>query len=131
LQERARRLLEDAQKSIDDEPEQKEGRVLARRNAERIGNALARLMEVFEDAGIEIPGFSKEPSKEPEDEEKLETAPVTARAAKADGGEQKQDEAGPMVEPTDALADAPPTFDSTSLLRAIEIELEEIQLVEV
>lgn len=51
------------------ELEDKAGRVLAARNAQRIGQALASLISVLEDAGIDVPGVGKKPEPEPEDEE--------------------------------------------------------------
>jgi phage head maturation protease len=53
------------------EMERKAGRVLAARNAARIAAALTSLIEVLEDAGVDIPGYGKEPSapKSPNDEE--------------------------------------------------------------
>jgi len=46
--------------------EEKAGRVLAARNATRIANALTALIEVLEDAGVNIPGYGEE---SPDDEE--------------------------------------------------------------
>jgi phage head maturation protease len=43
------------------EMERKAGRVLAARNAARIAAALTSLIEVLEDAGVDIPGYGKEP----------------------------------------------------------------------
>ncbi len=51
------------------ELEDKAGRVLAARNAQRIGQALSSLISVLEDAGIDIPGFGKKPEPEPEEDE--------------------------------------------------------------
>jgi HK97 family phage prohead protease len=51
------------------ELESKAGRVLAARNAQRIGQALAALISVLEDAGIDIPGVGKKPEPEMEEEE--------------------------------------------------------------
>jgi HK97 family phage prohead protease len=51
------------------ELEHKAGRILAARNAERIGAAVTSLLQVLEDAGIDIPGFGKEPPAEEEEEE--------------------------------------------------------------
>lgn len=98
----------------DEEPEDKEGRVLARRNAERIAAALNRLIEVLEDAGVDLPGLGTD--------EKVEDAPgLDADDAPVQAAEDKQqdEQAGPDVEP--------PTSDL--LLRTIEIELEEIELL--
>jgi len=51
------------------ELEEKAGRVLAGRNAQRIGQALSSLISVLEDAGIDIPGIGEKPEPESEDEE--------------------------------------------------------------
>ena len=51
----------------DNEQETKAGRVLAARNVTRIAGALATLLEVLEDAGIDIPGFGAD------DDEKADT----------------------------------------------------------
>jgi hypothetical protein len=97
-----------------DGPEEtKAGRIIAKRNAERV-NAIKRLLqELIDDGGLET-----------EDDEEAE-APAKAQAA-TDTPESKaeQAEAGP-----DAAIDAPPTFDVARL--ALEIELENLRLLEV
>lgn len=54
------------------ELEDKAGRILAARNAQRIGQALSSLISVLEDAGIDIPGVGRKPAPEPEEEEEEE-----------------------------------------------------------
>ncbi|MFA5053612.1 MAG: HK97 family phage prohead protease [Parcubacteria group bacterium] len=95
------------------EPEVKAGRIIAKRNAERV-NAIKRLLqELIDDGGLET-----------EDDEEAE-APAKAQAA-TDTPESKaeQAEAGP-----DAAIDAPPTYDVARL--ALEIELEKQRSLEV
>jgi HK97 family phage prohead protease len=130
LQNRARRMLEDAQKSDAPETDAKVGRVLARRNAERIAAALGRLLEVLEDAGVAVPGYGRE--DEPEEEEKQLDAPDQA-------GDEPLDQAAIDIQATDdendddeqekqaGPDDEPPTSDE--LLQVIEIELEELSLI--
>lgn len=70
--------------------EEKAGRVLAARNAQRITSAIATLIEALDDAGIELDGFTRTPQiQEPE-----KSAPE--RAAKEDDGSR----AGPQNAPT-------------------------------
>ncbi len=56
------------------ELECKVGRVLAARNAQRISAAMTALLQVLEDAGIDIPGFGKEPAQVEEEEEEKDYA---------------------------------------------------------
>lgn len=50
--------------------QQKAGRVLAQRNAEKLVTALSTIIAILEDAGIDIPGFEKLPqAKPPEDDD--------------------------------------------------------------
>lgn len=77
------------------EDETKAGRVLASRNETRIIGALLTLIEVLDDAGIELPGFEKNPVMEPPEEDGKATAAPVGQAADGDS------EAGPTdVSPT-------------------------------
>lgn len=113
--------------------EQKAGRMLSAATGKRLASIVGSLVELLHDAGHDVPGFSKVSLEEDSDKSvKLETAPAEEQAAQADSGEQEQkDEAGPETQSVDAPTDTPPTFNSADLLRAIEIELAEIELMEV
>ena len=97
------------------EPETKAGRIIAKRNAERV-NAIRRLLqELIDDGGLETEG-------DQETEAPAKASPDAGQAAE-DTPEVKQ-EAGP-----DAVTAAPPTFDKRAL--ELEIELESLRLLEV
>ena len=83
--------------SGDHEAETKAGRVLAARNVTRLAAALATLIEVLEDAGIEIPGFGTE------DDEKGTTA---ANGLLADMETETPNAAGPDESSPTATGDA-------------------------
>jgi len=83
------------------EPADKAGRVLAERNASRLVTALGTIIEILEDAGIEVPGFEKLPQAKPP---KDETAPDKQAALETSDVKQ----AGPDGDP--------PTSDELILL---------------
>lgn len=62
----------------------KAGRVLAERNAARLVSALETIIEILEDAGIDVPGWDRIPRAHPPSE----TAPVTEQAALQPNAEQ-------------------------------------------
>jgi len=68
------------------ELEEKAGRVLAGRNAQRIGQALSSLISVLEDAGIDILGIGEKPETETEeeDEDKDYSLEIETAAAELD-----------------------------------------------
>jgi len=99
-------------------PETKAGRIIAKRNAERVKAIKRLLQELIEDGGLEL-------------EEEEAEAPAKAQAAE-DTPEDKavQADAGPdTIELSTDSQVTPPTFDAKRL--ALEIELESQRLLEV
>lgn len=149
LQEKARGILEKEQeKAAEGASEEKVGRVLSQRNADRIATAVTTLVDVLENAGIDIPGVGREApeSEEEEPEEakpkKSKTADVTAdETADSDDTttatpppEYHTDDAGAAPAEEQAAVDeagpddGPPTSE---MLEVIQRELIEIGIVEV
>lgn len=58
------------------EKDDKAGRVLSARNATRVGEALAALLAVLEDAGIDIPGFGKDDADDTDEKAHPERYPA-------------------------------------------------------
>lgn len=135
LQERARRMLDQAQGKAADWPEfiivdgvmyvkeittlmseEKVGRVLAARNARRLEAALATITEVLKDAGL-----IEEPEEEDAEEKGAEDVPAeTDQDAPPEGAADDapaEPEAGP---------EAPPTSERMALLRKLQVELLEV-----
>jgi HK97 family phage prohead protease len=105
----------DAQPGEGSEPETKSGRIIAKRNAERVKAIRKLLQELIEDGGLEL-----------EDEQETE-APAKTRAAEdkpSTDGKPAKAEAGP-----DTSTVAPPTINLQAL--ALEIESETLRLLEV
>jgi len=124
LQERARRMLEDAQKA-----DAKIGRVLAARNATRIANALARLIEVLEDAGVDIPGYGETEEEEKSDQPATDAGDDTA-PAEAATDDAAPEQAATDEEETDEQAGPPDgTPTSEELLKLIGVEQDEIAIL--
>lgn len=103
--------------------EQKAGRVIAARNERRIVNALTALIEVLEDAGIDIPGWEKQP-KMPDEEGKSAPAPDGRAATDNDQQGLTDEQAGPVGQP-------PTSVDEDKLARELELLELELQLMEV
>jgi HK97 family phage prohead protease len=95
----------------DDEPETKAGRIIAKRNAERVKAIRRLLQELIDDSGLEL------------DEEA--EAPAKQAATDTPDGKPEKAEAGPGT----TQVDAPPTYDVARL--ALEIELEKQRSLEV
>jgi len=95
----------------------KAGRVLARRNETRLVAALATLLEVFEDAGIDVPGFSKEPEEDDEDKTN-DAADGTSPDQAPENQAAKNSEAGPDES----------TLEHQKLLALIELEQAAIEI---
>jgi predicted RNA-binding Zn-ribbon protein involved in translation (DUF1610 family) len=100
----------------DDAPdEEKAGRVLAARNAQRIVAAIQKLIETLEDAGIDVPGFGDEPPDRDIEEKAKDQAGDQAGTGEGD------------EEPT-----APPTSKGLDDLRLQVAQLDvELELLEV
>ena len=108
--------VEETQEALDI-LEEKVGRVLAQRNANRIAAALTSLVEVLEDAGIDLGGDDEEP--EEEDEKQAGALPAEEAALDREANDEPED-AGP--------ADQPPTseVDKGALLEQIQASLLDI-----
>ena len=89
-------------------PDSKAGRVLAQRNADRLVTALGTILEILEDAGVEVPGWEKLPQSKPPPDK---TAPDKQAASK----ESIAAQAGPD--------DSLPTSDELTLLDIHKIRL--------
>ncbi len=108
MYERGKGAPEDAMPETEStsEPERKAGRVIAKRNAERLGRALAELNSVLKDAGLlEI--------EEPDEED--EPAPAKERAAVEDG----EPKAGPV---------APPTYKRIALVESLRMQQQQLEV---
>jgi len=81
----------------------KAGRVLAQRNADRLVGALQTLLDVLEDAGIDVPGYESGSYEEPEEDEDEDEKASAAQ------------EAGPI--------EISPTFSTEIEKELIDIEL--------
>jgi len=108
------------------ESESKAGRVLARRNENRLVNALMVMIEILEDAGIDIPGFSNDEDVDEEmSDEKADTLENQAVSDKIENAPEKaaqqQDETGPIESPIS---------DRDKLLQSINISVLELELLE-
>jgi len=118
---------EDAGKEQEPEAEEKVGRVLAQRNADRLGQAFTIIAEVFEDAGVTIPGFNRlmeEIEEASEDEGKGQQAgPPAEETPTPDDGAGPSDAA-----PTDASAGL---TDADKALAMIKLRKRELEFLEV
>lgn len=103
LQARAQRILENANKADDTEPEVKSGRMISKRNAERIRQAIQGLSDLLGEAGV----YDSEPDTPEDDMQKGTDAPAETQAADDNG-------AGP----------------ETPTLKELDILLAEIELLE-
>ena len=92
-----------------DQQEQKEGRVLSSRNAQRIATALASLIDTLESAGLDVPRYAKDETEE----EPKSIAP--ADAGRADES-QNDEKAGPG-------ASSPTNSDMLAQLQTLELGL--------
>lgn len=101
--------------------EEKAGRIIAKRNAERIRQITRLLKELVEDGGLEIEDEAEAPAKRAAEDKPSTDGKPDAKAAPGEGGVP---EAGP-----DTVTDAPPTFDRRALV--LEIEAESLRLLEV
>jgi HK97 family phage prohead protease len=99
------------------ETEEKAGRVLAERNADRLVTALETIIEILEDAGIDVPGWEPIPRAKPPDNEG-KSAPATEQVALQPHAEQ----AGPDG--------SPPTSDDEALLNIYRTRVALTGLVE-
>jgi len=120
-------LPEQMQTTAKEDTDDKAGRVLAARNATRIGQALAALIEVLTDAGVDVPGSDNETQDQEQEDQSNDKADAQEDVARAG--------AGPSPTPTPRragaeLAEASPTTD-TDLLRQINVELAEIGFVSI
>lgn len=109
--ERGKSATEDAmpKQETTPEPEQKAGRVIAKRNAERLSRALAELNEVLKDAKLlDVPD-------DEEDEDEEECAPAKERAA--DNGSEPK--AGPV---------APPTYKRIALVEKLRMQQQQLEV---
>jgi len=68
-------------KSFDPDAETKVGRVLSAANAGKLVSALTTVLEVLEAAGVDVPGYEKQPSRMPPKEEGGKAAPVVFNVA--------------------------------------------------
>lgn len=106
--------------------EEKAGRVLAARNQTRIVNALTTLIEVLEDAGIDIPGFGKE---DDESDKSDKTVPDENQATD-ENSQQDEEPKSEQVGPND---DSPTSEGANDDGLTLELELLkfELELLEV
>jgi len=96
--------------------EEKAGRIIAKRNAERIRQITRLLKELVDDGGLEVD----------DDEPK---APARAAEDKPDG--KAQEDAGPEVKLSTDSQTQPPTLDADRLALELALELESLRLLEV
>ena len=96
--------------------EEKAGRIIAKRNAERIRQITRLLKELVDDGGLEVD------DDEPKAPARAAEEPSIDGQDKPDG--KAQEDAGPGT-----VQDAPPTLDADRL--ALELELENLRLLEV
>ena len=100
---------ETADKGANMDQEQKEGRVLSSRNAQRIAAALASLIDTLENAGLDVPRYAKDETEE----EPKSIAPAVA--GRADDS-QNDEKAGPGTSP-------PTNSDMLAQLQVLELEI--------
>jgi len=93
----------------------KEGRVLSARNGTRIANAVLALVELLEDAGIDVPGLSASVEEEEEDDPGKLAADSPFKG-KADPAEQ-HDDVGRVED------DSPSEADMLTRINLLEAEL--------
>jgi len=100
--------------------ETKVGRVLSAANAGKLVSALTTILDVLERAGVDVPGYDKQPQKTPPKESGKAAEDVTTGADSTVADEEKTD---PVAGPAE-----PPTMSGQLRLKRELIELELLEV---